>query len=192
MKRIATTLPIALILAACGSAGDHSAIVATNASVDEVAQKVEKATAGGNFVSPGRWEGQVRIVDINIPGVPAAAADKMKAQMAKAQSFTNCLTPEEAKQPRGKFFGADQAGACTYNSFTMANGVIDAAMTCGEGATVRKMVMKGKYSPDSYDMTVSSTGEASAANPMAGMAMTMAMHATHAGACRGDEDGTKK
>ena len=182
MKRLILLAPIAL--AACNSGGPT--VTATNASAGEVAAKVEAATAGQSFVSPGHWDGTMTISEMSLPGMPAQMAEKMKTSMAKAKTFASCLTPEEAKQPKGRFFGG-QSDQCRYDHFTMAGGAIDSVMKCNIGGMERTMTMKGNYSPDSYKMTVVSAGTATAANPMSGMTMTMTMEAKRTGECTGKE-----
>ncbi len=49
------------------------------------------------------------------------------------------------------------------------------------------MVMKGSYSPDTYQMTVESTGSGQK-GPMAGMSIKMTMDARRTGECTGDEN----
>lgn len=169
----------ALPLAACNQGPSVSA---TNASTEEVAAKVD-AAGGGAMMSPGQWQGTVAIGDVKVPGMPAAAAEQVKATMSKAQSFTTCLTAEDAKQPKGNFFGGDQSGQCKYDHFTMSGGNIDAVQTCTVAGVQRKMTMKGNYSPDSYKIAVTSTGQGGGGNPMGNMEMTMTMEAKRTGEC---------
>jgi hypothetical protein len=68
----------------------------------------------------------------------------------------------------------------------MADGTIDAAMTCkGEHAT-QTVALKGTYSADTFhiDMTTKSNG----AGPMADMTMAMTVDAKRTGACTGKEE----
>lgn len=181
MKRLILSAP--LILAACNSS---PTVTATNASVQEVSNKVAAASANGQFVSPGRWETTMKIDEMTMPGMPPAMAEKAKARMAQAKTITSCLTPEEAKAPKGNFFGAQRD--CKYDHYTMAGGSIDAKMVCNVGGQTRTMTLVGTYSPDSYHMTVNSTGSA-APGPMGGMSVKMTMDAKRTGECTGKEDG---
>jgi hypothetical protein len=182
MKRLAVLSIPPLALAACNSA---PSVTATNASVAEVSNKVDAAVAGGQFVSPGRWETKVTILDISVPDMPPQIAQQMKAQMSKGQTHASCLTPEEAKKPRGDFFGAQKD--CRYDHFTMAGGSIDARMICARGGQTQTMTMKGTYSADSYRMAMTADGSGTK-GPMGAMSMKMTIDAKRTGACTGKEE----
>lgn len=181
MNRLMLLAPFAL--AACNS---QPTVTATNASVAEVAKKVEAANADRQFVSPGRWQSTMTINEMKMPGMPPEFAEQMKAHMGKAKTFETCLTPEEAKRPKGDFFGAQKG--CIYDRFTMGAGKIDAAMTCTAGGAKRTMTMSGTYAPDSYRMTVASEATGGGTGPDA-MSMNMTLDAKRTGACTGKEQG---
>ncbi|HWK35284.1 DUF3617 domain-containing protein [Sphingomonas sp.] len=183
MKRLILLAPIAL--AACNQG---PSVTATNASAGEVAAKVEAATGGAAFVSPGQWKGTMTVSDVQIPGAPPAMAEQMKKGMGEPHSFVTCLTPEDVQKPKEKFFGDAAAGDCRYNRFTMAGGTIDAEMTCAQSGQERTTKMTGSYSPNAYKMVVQSTGKAAPGNPVSGMTMTMAIDSQRTGACTGEEE----
>ena len=180
MKRLILLIPV--VLSGCNSS---PTVTATNASMAEVSDKVAAASASGQFVSPGRWETTMKITDISMPGAPAGMAEQMKGKMP-SKAAVSCLTPEEAKAPKGNFFGGQRD--CTYDHFTMANGKLDAKMVCKAQGQTRTMLMKGNYSADTYQMTVESTGNAEQKGPMAGMSIKMEMDAKRTGDCTGDEN----
>lgn len=181
-----------LALAGCGGktdGGDSAAVSVTNASQREVAEKVAAAAGGDNagMVEPGRWEGAVTISEMDIPGLPPEAREQMKTQMGRENSFVSCVTEEDVKAKRAFFTGDSRDKSCTYDHFTMAGGKIDAAMKCdrgGDGAML--MTMNGRYSPQSYDMTITSKGQGE--GPMDKMSMTMSVNAKRVGACKGSSD----
>ena len=178
---IAAAAASILVLAACGKSDEG--VSAKNASVDEVQEKVAAAAKSGEFMAPGQWKGSMKVTNLVFPEeekMPAAMRDQMKAQMAKGHSFENCLTPEEARDPR-KNLADNQGGQCTYDHFEMANGVIDAKMTCNAGGAKRVMTMNGTYSRDSYDMKMSARGDGSGP---AAMSMDMEMSARRVGECK--------
>ena len=181
------TLMIAALasLSACNSGPSVSA---TNASTSEVAAKVEAAGIGAKFVSPGQWQTTMTIRDLTMPDMPPQVAAQMKAHMGQGKTFLSCLTPEEAKKPREDFF-AKGSGKCRYDHFTMGGGKIDAALKCAEGPSMRTMTMTGTYSPESYQMTMTSQGSGDAGTPGAGMSMTMNLDAKRTGECTGKELG---
>jgi len=142
------------LLAACNKGPQ---INEKNASVGEVANKVQAAAGDQGFVDPGKWETKVSVLDVDIPGMPAEMAAQMKQTMGKMQehNFTSCLTEEEVKRPKEDFFAGNNKD-CRYDHFTMSGGKIDAALRCdgkGEGGAMT-MTINGSYSRDSYEATM--------------------------------------
>jgi len=175
---------LVLALAACDSGPNVSA---TNATPEEVQEKVDAAGGGAVMVSPGRWEGTMTVHEIDIPGMPPEAREQMKAQMGSDQSFTSCVTEEDVKQQKAFFTGATDDKSCKYDHFDMAGGKISAALKCDRGEQGRMtMTMNGDYAPDSYRMDMDSRAEGSA--PMGQMTMKMTVQAERVGACRGTDD----
>jgi hypothetical protein len=173
-----------LVLAACNSG---PTVTATDATGTEVAAKLKAANLDTPFVSPGRWEGSMTISDISTPDMPPQMAERMKGAMGKARTFVSCLTPEEAKAPKEGFFGSEQK-SCKFARYTMGNGKIDAEMTCNQGGAKRTMTMSGTYGPDTYMMTIASSGSGGAkAGPMSTMSMKMSVTGKRTGDCTGNE-----
>jgi hypothetical protein len=176
-------VPVVLMtvpLAACGS---KSSVNEKNASVEEVSQKVAEASGNGGLIDPGLWQSTVTIQDMSMPGMPAQAQEQMKRMVAQTHTSQNCLTPEEVKQPKGKFFGGNDN--CRYDHFTMSGGKIDAAMRCTESGRSQLMQMSGTYSPDAYSMQMSSRSEGGPADEA--VSMQMKVDAKRIGPCTGKE-----
>jgi hypothetical protein len=183
MKHLLLIAPLAL--AACNKA---PSVDVRNASAEEVQAKVA-ASGASQALKPGRWEGQVEVTELQMPGMPPAAAAQMKSQMAKASKFASCLTPEEAKKPTAEFFGRKGNG-CRYDRFTMHDGKIDAVMSCatpGAKAAAMTMTMNGTYAPDHFELAMTSKMAGGAGQPAGGMSMAMKMNSRNIGACKGDE-----
>ena len=180
MRSAYACLPLlaALALSACGS---EPGVEAKNESVESVAGKV---AASGMNPRPGRWQATLKIDSMEMAGMPAAAKQAMNKSLGSAQNYFTCLTPEQANQPNAEFF-QKTAKNCKYDRFAMADGKIDAAMTCDAGGSATKMTMLGSYSGDVYDLKVTSQGEM-----QKGMPMTMAMSITsrRVGECNGTEE----
>jgi hypothetical protein len=178
--------PIALLLplAACGSG---TQVEAENASVAEVQAKIKDAGGAAEMLNPGRWESTVRIEKVDIPGMPAELADRMKKAMA-GRTSASCLTPEEAKKPAAEFFAGKDRQGCRYDHFRMGDGKLDAKMTCGGGqgggATI---AMKGDYTPDSFQLGMTMDGRGMAKAPQGAMSMAMAVSSKRVGNCTGQE-----
>lgn len=151
-----------LALAACGNPGSGNESSAGGVG-----------SASGVSLQPGEWEMKTEVVNVSAEGLPAGIADGMKAQ---ASSTTKtCMTPEEAKGPKGDIFAGNQAN-CKSEGFSWSGGRIKGKTTCtgqgGAGKTV--MEMDGQYSPQSIDMTMKSETDLG----IQGKAMKMEMHVT--------------
>ncbi len=181
------TIMILLGVAALAACNKDPQVTLDNASGNEVAQAVRQSRVmrGEDMVRPGLWQSKVTIQEMNIPGMPAEFAAKMKQTMAQHQpeASRNCLTPEEVKKPKEDFFaGADKS--CRYEHFTMGGGKIDIAMVCKHEAGLLNAKMSGSYTPTSYSMDMSSNGSG---GPQEGMTMKMHVEAQRVGECTGKE-----
>jgi len=154
MRAAFVLIACALPMAACNKGPN---IEVKNASVEEVANKVQAAAGDQGFVEPGKWETKVSMLDVDIPGMPPQMAAQVKQGMAKMQehSFSSCLTEEDVKRPKEDFFAGNNKN-CRYDHFTMSGGKIDAALRC-EGEPkggAMNMTINGSYSRDSYEATM--------------------------------------
>ena len=102
-------------------------------------------------------------------------------------TYQYCLTPEQAKQPGGKFFNRQADKNCRYDHFTMGAGKIDAVMRCAAPAGSMSMTIDGTYSADSYSTHVSMNMEG-------GQKMTMKMRseAHRVGECTPEDEARAK
>jgi hypothetical protein len=184
MRALPMILAPALLLAACGSS---KTITAENASAADVAKQVGESGIAENFISPGHWQMTMTMKEMNIPGMPPQMADRMKTHLGVAKTVDSCITPEEAKAPKGNLFAGAQADKCVYDKFSMGGGKIESVMHCSEDSAMRTMTMHGTYSANDYAMQMSSAGEAGKGGPMAGMSMKMEMVGKRVGECTGKE-----
>jgi Protein of unknown function (DUF3617) len=144
-------LAVTALLAGCG-AGD---VELKNASVEDVV----KATANAQALTPGQWSTTTEIVSVDMPGMPEKEKSTMMAAMSKAMIgkknvAESCVTPEQAKKPNAAMFAGADSGNCTFESFSMANGRMDAVMKCAAPGRPgeMKMTMGGKYGGDTYEL----------------------------------------
>ncbi|MCX7863985.1 MAG: DUF3617 family protein [Novosphingobium sp.] len=170
-----------LVLAGCGK-GDT--VEAGNESVQSVAAKVAKSDVRP---APGRWESQFRIVAVDMPGMPPEMQGMMKEQLGKAQTSVSCLTREEAERAEKEFFKPPETAGdeCTYNTFRMGGGSIEADMTCKDKDNTQNMRMTGTYGSDAYAMKVVADGSMGPQK----VSMTMEIDAKRVGECDGSETG---
>lgn len=180
--RISVILPLAAIvaLAACNKG---PTVTANNASGDEVAQKVV-AAGGVDMISPGRWEGTMRITEMTMPGLPPEAQAKLAAARGDTK-IISCVTPDEVKADKASLFGG-MSKDCKYDHFAMGGGKVDGVATCNTDGHQSKTTIAGTFSSDSYQMAVRSetTGKTATEN----MTMAMSVDAKRVGECRGTPD----
>ena len=181
MKHAVCLIACVTGLAACNSSPK---VNEKNSSVAEVAQKVREVGADQSFVRPGKCESKVSIDKFEIPGMPADVARRMQTMMAQQQehSFQSCLTKDDVKRPKEDFF-AGKNNECRYDHFTMGGGKIDAVMHCGgRNGPGQTMQMAGTYSPDSYQMQMSTKVEPTEGG-QGGMTMQMRVDSHRVGDC---------
>ncbi|MEO7365948.1 MAG: DUF3617 domain-containing protein [Sphingomicrobium sp.] len=170
----------ALPLAACNSS---PSVEAKNATVAEVAAKVEQAGGTDSFLRPGKWLTKATLEELSAPGMPPGIADNMKAMMAKKPGTEQCMKESDVKKPNADFFAGNKD--CEYDHFKMGDGVIDAKMRCTSGGHTQLMTMAGDYKPDEYHMAMTTEMDrgASAAGPMGSMTMKMRVEGKRVGEC---------
>ena len=184
MKYAISILALATCLLACNKG---PTVDLKNASANQVSQAVKQSgvMTSGQMVEPGLWESKVTVQEMNIPGMPAQYADKMKQSMAEHRNDASrhCIKPEDVKKPKEDFFGADKS--CKYDHFTMGSGKIDIAMVCRHEDSAQNMNVSGSYTPTSYSIDTSMTGSGGDQN---GMTMKMHVDANRVGECTGKDD----
>jgi hypothetical protein len=184
MRKTFLLITCAALAASCNKGPE---VKLKNATANEVAQSVRQSGVmdSNAMVQPGLWQSNVTVQEMNIPGIPAEYADKMKQSMAQHQNDTSkhCIKPEDVKRPKEDFFGADKS--CKYDHFTMGAGKIDVAMVCHREETTQDMKISGSYTPTSYSIDTAMTGTGGREN---GMSMKMHVDAERIGECTGKDD----
>ena len=104
---------------------------------------------GSTSIQPGQWETTTAFTTIEAPGMPPAALEAMRGQMAnQRQTQTSCITPEQAANPAGDLMkgGGGETG-CQFSQSTFAGGVINVQGTCpgGPGGATLSMSWQGSY-----------------------------------------------
>ena len=159
---------VSLALAACNS---KEGVTAKDASVEDVAKQIANSDVA---LTPGRWETSVAVAGKAMP-VPGADKDAM----------ATCLTKADVDE-MDKNIMQKPMESCRYDSFTMAGGKIEGAMSCnppeGQGPAM-KMTMAGTYTPGTYDL------EMTTEIVMGGKPHKTAMHVVsrRVGECNGTE-----
>lgn len=179
--RLATISVLAIATLALAGCGESGTVEAENESAEAVAAKVAKADLKP---SAGRWETQMKIVSMDMPGMPPEMQGMMKDQLGKVETSVSCLTKEEAAKSEKEFFKPSQSSDCIYNSFTMGGGKIAADMTCNDKNSTQNMQMSGTYGAEAYAMKVKADGNMGPQE----MSMEMEIASKRVGECDGKEE----
>lgn len=145
MKPFALALPLGL-LAACSNEPD---VKMENASISEVAEEMQRS--GSPFLTPGKWQHTITLVEVDMPGMPPDARSMMQQAMDQVQKFDHCLTAEESRRPSEDFF-AKTGQYCRYEHFNWGNGTIDLKLNCSTPQGRLTQTQVGAYQGDSFTM----------------------------------------
>lgn len=135
----------------------------------------------GTALQPGQYRTTVTIVSMNMPGMPAGMAEKMRSQPNVTE---DCVTSEDvAELTRKSLVNEDSNQHCSENHITSANGRIDGTATCsmGEGGSYT-MQMHGTYGGNHVEMDMTTSGQ----TPMGPMQQQMHMVTERIGECHGE------
>ena len=189
MTRAIILLPL-ILLAACDSGPQVSA---TNASVAEVAAKVEAARLDSDFIRSGKWLTKANIDELTVPGMPAELAAQMKQRGRDMKGTESCMTEADVRKPGPDFFTGNKS--CRYDHFTMGDGKIDGRMRCTAGGGTQVSTMTGTYGPDVYRMAMTTAMENPSGSPaggMDGLTMKLSVEGKRIGDCDAATPATKQ
>jgi major membrane immunogen (membrane-anchored lipoprotein) len=143
---VALPLAAAVLLTACDS-GDEPK------SVEEVKQEM----AGMVKPRPGLYRSTSKVVSFEVPGMPAAQAERMKQMFSTTEKGTEfCLTPQEADKGFEEMTKKLAEGNCTYDRFETEGDRLDAKLTCETGEKMKATIeMKGTMGAEGSQMTMS-------------------------------------
>ena len=159
-------------------------VSATNASIEEVANKVEAARQDMDFLRAGKWVTKGRIDELSAPGMPAELAERMKQSGRNMPGTESCMTEDDVRKPGPDFFTGNKS--CRYDHFTMGGGKIDARMRCSAAGGSQLTTLTGSYGPDSYRLAMATAMENPAGGPatgMEGMTMKLSVEGKRIGDC---------
>jgi hypothetical protein len=177
---VLAAMTLGLLLAACDR---EPKVDMKDASVEDVARKVEKARGSEMIVLPGKWVQDVTMETFEIPGMPASAQASVRETMkSHASGHEICLTDADTKRPSEDFFAGKDSN-CRYERFTMRGGKIDGVMRCEERGMTQTMELKGDYAPDHYAMRMDMRTDGGPAGAMGKMHMVMRVDAKRVGDC---------
>jgi len=139
--RLIYILPLvaALALGACGRDDKPK-------SEDEV----KDAMANMVKPKPGLYRSTAKLVSFEVPGMPAAQAERLKEVFSQQAGREVCLSKAEADkgyEEMTKKLAAE--GKCQYDRFDARGGTIDAKMSCETGKDMKATIeLKGTMSEE--------------------------------------------
>lgn len=146
MKHIIIAAAGAILVAGC-SGGEADVDGDGEISAKEVAAK---AKAEGVKPQPGLYKATVTMTGLDIPGLP----EGMEGHGAGATTTSeNCLTAEDVDKGFEELVKQGQQGECSYESFNLDGGKLDAVMLCKTPEGSARMAMSGTTTPTSSEYT---------------------------------------
>jgi hypothetical protein len=145
-------MTFALALVACSGGEEKKAGSGETVSSKEVAEKARDMVKP----KPGLYRSTVELLEVDIPGAPAGAADMMKGMMGSSNSTSEyCLTQADVDRGFEEMLKNSQKGECTFERFEADGGEIDAVMNCtAQGGNAMRMTMQGTGGATSSEMTM--------------------------------------
>jgi len=136
----------ALGLAGC-SGGDADADATGAVSVKEAA---EKAKAALPRPEAGLYKTTVTMTNIEIPGLPPEMADHGKGMVT---TIEDCLTEAEVEKGFEALVKQGQDGECSYESFALAGGKIEAVLLCNAQGRSTRTQLSGATTKTGADLS---------------------------------------
>jgi hypothetical protein len=159
MTRRTAALAATLLLAACSGQGGNEQDA--NAAGNQASGGGSGGEAGGGAASvalqPGMWETTVEVTRLSVSNMPQG----ITPPTPPPTTASYCLTAEQAAQPSAGFLtGGGEAGGCSYENFSMANGRMSGSVQCNVAGTSSRSTFDGQFTPSSYEITTQVTATA--------------------------------
>ncbi|MBI3439558.1 MAG: DUF3617 family protein [Proteobacteria bacterium] len=167
----------ACLLAACSPPASQTSANGSSAA----SAPANSGAAVGAALQPGQYRTTVTIVSMNMPGMPAGMAEKMRARPNVSE---DCVTSSDiAELTRKSLVDSEEGQTCSENHITSANGRIDGSATCrNEDGGEHTMQMHGTYGSNRVEMDMTMSGQ----TPMGPMQQQMHMVTERIGECHGE------
>jgi len=149
-SKLFVPLAAALSLSACGSSEDTREGPISPEDAAEALSNAETPRAG-------QYRTNVEVLEFDIPGIPKAQQEQMRAMMAGSitaeQSY--CLTEAEAENGGREMAKNLAAGDCSFNEFRASGNTLYADMVCkGADGAQGNVILEGTTTRNSSDMTM--------------------------------------
>jgi len=181
---IAAAAPLAI--AACGAGGtpkeeEAASVSEEGMSGDALVAEMKKAVRP----LPGQYSSTVKLVELDVPGVPKAQVDQMRVMMegAMAKAQTYCLTKEDSEKGFEEMAKQSRED-CEIESFEVDGAKFTGRMSCKDENANGTMTMNGTGSETGSEMQMAMDMN-SAGLPGGKMAMKLQVSAKRVGDCEG-------
>lgn len=151
MKRITLIAAAGIVLLSGCSDGNADADGNGEVSAAEIAAK---ARAEGIKPQPGLYKATITMTGIDIPGMPPEMQGHGAGQTITTE---DCLTQEEVDKGFEELLKQGQNGECSYESFNLDGGKMDAVMVCKTAEGAARMTMTGATTPTSAEFSAETT-----------------------------------
>lgn len=118
------------------------------------------ACGESTVLESGQWDMNVAVTKMEAPGLPQGA----NVPLPPPQTVSQCVTPEQARNPGADFASGGQQGGCTSDDYRMADGRISGTLQCNQQGVTMRATVSGSYTRDTMDMTMNSQTQASGQN----------------------------
>jgi hypothetical protein len=141
--RLMIALPL---VAAVALAGCDKKPEGTPKTIEQAAEQAKQMAKP----EPGKYRSSIKMLEFNIPGLPAEQAAQMKQMMGNTanQSHEFCLSAQDVAKGYEEMVKKSSEGNCTFDKFETTTNTIDARMSCDMGGGGKsQMAMQGNVTP---------------------------------------------
>ena len=118
------------------------------------------ACGESTVLEPGQWDMNVAVTKVEAPNIPQGT----NVPLPPPQTISQCLTPEQARNPGADFAGGGQQGGCTSEDYRMADGRISGTLQCNQAGATMRATVSGTFTRETMDMTMNSQTQAGGQN----------------------------
>lgn len=154
MTRITTIAAIAAaaLVAGCSGGGGEADKAAGSGGEVSVKEAIDAAKADMPKPQPGLYKTTVTMTGLDIPGLPPEMAGHGAGLTTTSE---HCLTKADVDKGYEALVKQGQDGECSYETFDIAGGKIDAVMVCKAQGRDARMEMTGTTTPTTADIEAS-------------------------------------
>ena len=82
------------------------------------------------------------------------AGAMVRQMLGRTQTQTMCVTPEQARGPSSQLIGGSASGDCSFETFSLLRGTLNAVMTCRKQGEAGQLVVatNGAYAGDTVEL----------------------------------------